>query len=99
MTLNDIVTLLKEGLDHQFFDLEHTVWTDGLADSERPNAPGLHWEMINPPEDFQDRINDVYTSVLQTLVRHNVFSEIGDNWYRINPPVVQTIYEQLNKRR
>lgn len=99
MTLNDIVTLLKEGLDHQLFDLDHTVWADQLADSERVDAPGLHWEMRDPPEDFLDRIGDVYASVLQTLVRHNIFSEIGDNWYRINPPVVETIYQQLNKQR
>jgi hypothetical protein len=99
MTLNDVVTLLKEGLDHQFFNLDHTVWTDGLGDTERANASGLHWEMIDPPEEFQERIGDLYSSVLQTLVRHNVFSEIGDNWYRINPPVVHTIYDQLNHRR
>ncbi|HLU11274.1 MAG TPA: hypothetical protein VK003_16495 [Oceanobacillus sp.] len=99
MTLNDIVTLLKEGLDHQFFNLEYTVWTPGLSESDRATGSELHWEMNDPTEDFRSRISDLYGSVLQTLVRHNLFSDIDGNWYRINPSVVETIYQQLNARR
>lgn len=90
MTLNDIVTLLKEGLDKQFFDLDQTVW---MEDEQ------LYWQMTSPSADFEDGMSDVDAAILQTLVRHNIFSPIGDKWYRINPPVVQTIYDQLNRRK
>lgn len=98
MTLNDIVTLLKEGLDQDFFDLDRTVWVaDGNADSM--NQQHLRWQISYESDDFQSRMGDLDALILQTLVRHNLFNEIGENWYRINPDVVDIIFEQLNKRR
>lgn len=99
MTLNDIVALLKEGLDNRFFDLDRTVWVAEFPSGDRIDDYRLRWQIRYQSDDFQNRMSDVDALILQTLVRHNIFSDIGDNWYRINPAVVQTIYEQLNKRR
>ena len=99
MTLNDIVTLLKEGLDQQFFDLDRTVWVADFTNADSIDSQRLRWQIRYQSDDLQTRMIDLDALILQTLVRHSIFSEIGDNWYRINPPIVESIFEQLNKRR